>query len=159
MKLTLRFGFYSVCEITEMILHRSRALGWPVDEAVLARIAQRSRGTPRLALRLLQSCRRVVRSEGQNSITLDHLERACLLEGIDQLGLGPTEQQYLTLVAEGASRLNVIASRLGLPGRTVSHVIEPFLLRAALLEKDHQGRRHLTAFAREHLSNFRPHAD
>jgi holliday junction DNA helicase RuvB len=159
MKLTLRFGFYSKDEVAEMLLHRSRALGWPVDEAVLAQIAQRSRGTPRLALRLLQSCRRVVRSEGQNNITLEHLERACLLEGIDQMGLGPTEQEYLSLVAEGASRLNVIASRLGLPARTVSHVIEPFLLRAALLEKDHQGRRHLTAFAREHLSTFRPNDD
>lgn len=151
MKLTLRFGFYSADELAEMLTHRSRALGWPVDQHVFANVAQRSRGTPRLALRLLQSCRRVVRSEGQNSITLDHLDRACLLEGIDRLGLGPTEQQYLTHVADGACRLNVIASRLGLPARTVSHVIEPFLLRASLLEKDHQGRRHLTAFAREHL--------
>lgn len=154
MKLTLRFGFYSVGELQEMLLHRSRALGWPVDEAVLTQISHRSRGTPRLALRLLQSCRRVVRSEGQHSIALEHLERACLLEGIDQLGLGPTEQAYLRIVAEGTSRLNVISSRLGLPGRTVSHVIEPFLLRANLLEKDHQGRRHLTAFAREHLAEL-----
>lgn len=159
MKLTLRFGFYSEGELTEVLLHRSRALAWPVNEAVLGLIAQRSRGTPRLALRLLQSCRRVVRSEGQHSIALEHLERACLLEGIDQIGLGPTEQQYLSIVAEGASRLNVIASRLGLPARTVSHVIEPFLLRALLLEKDHQGRRHLSAFAREHLEKLRQDAD
>src|SRR5207237_97161 len=80
MKLTLRFSFYSEGELTEMLLHRSRALAWPVDEPVLGHIAQRSRGTPRLALRLLQSCRRVVRSEGQHSIALEHLERACLLE-------------------------------------------------------------------------------
>lgn len=155
MKLTLRFGFYSEEELSQMLQQRSRALGWEVEDAALAHIAHRSRGTPRLALRLLQSCRRVVRSEGQNRITLETLDRACLLEGIDDLGLGPTEQQYLDVVAEGASRLNVIASRLGLPVRTVSQVIEPFLLRKSLLEKDHQGRRHLTALAREHLSTSR----
>ena len=43
-----------------------------------------------------------------------------MLEQIDDLGLGPTEQQYLRILAEGDSRLNVIASRLGLPARTVS---------------------------------------
>jgi Holliday junction DNA helicase RuvB len=119
-------------------------------------IAQRSRGTPRLALRLLQACRRVCRAEGENAITIDHLDRACLLEQIDPLGLGPTEQQYLRILAEGTSRLNVIASRLGLPARTVAEVTEAFLIRAGLVAKDDQARRQLTAEGREHLSNNRP---
>ncbi len=151
MKLSLRFEFYSAGELTELLKQRSRALRWTVDESVLAPIARRSRGTPRLALRLLQSCRRVCRSEGDNAITLDHHERACLLEQIDGLGLGPTDQQYLRILAEGASRLNVIASRLGLPSRTVAEVTEPFLIRAGLVAKDDQGRRQLTAAGREHL--------
>jgi len=62
------------------------------------------------------------------------------------------EQQYLRILAEGDSRLNVVASRLGLPARTVSHVVEPFLLRAGLVVKDDQSRRQLTALGREHLS-------
>lgn len=152
MKLILRFEFYSTGELVELLRQRSRGLGWSVDDNVLAPIAARSRGTPRLALRLLQSCRRVCRSEGENSIRLAHLERACELEQIDGLGLGPTERQYLCLLAEGDSRLNVIASRLGLPSRTVSEVTEPFLIRAGLVVKDDQGRRQLTAAGREKLS-------
>jgi Holliday junction DNA helicase RuvB len=151
MRLVLRFEFYSVGELTTLLRQRSVGLRWHVEESVFPLIAQRSRGTPRLALRLLQSCRRVCLSEGKATITLAHLERACLLEGIDALGLGPTDQQYLRILAEGDSRLNVVASRLGLPARTVSHVVEPFLLRAGLVVKDDQSRRQLTALGREHL--------
>jgi Holliday junction DNA helicase RuvB len=152
MKLTLRFEFYQADDLVELLRQRSRALGWLVDDKVYFPIAERSRGTPRLALRLLQSCRRVCRSEGKNGITLDHLERACSLEQLDFLGLGPTEQQYLRVLAEGASRLNVIGSRLGMPSRTVAEVTEPFLIRTGLVIKDDQGRRQLTAKGREHLS-------
>jgi Holliday junction DNA helicase RuvB len=155
MKLILRFEFYSAEELTMLLRQRIQALRWQVDDVLLPLIAQRSRGTPRLALRLLQSCRRVCRAEGESTITLENLERACLLEQIDALGLGPTEQQYLGILIEGASRLNVIASRLGLPSRTVSQVTEPFLIRAGLIVKDDQGRRHLTALGREHVSNYR----
>ena len=152
MKLVLRFDFYSAEELTTLLRQRARALCWPVDEEVFPLIAGRSRGTPRLALRLLQSCRRVCRAEGKSKVTLGHLERACQLEGIDGLGLGPTEQAYLTFLANGASRLNVIASMMGLPPRTVSQVTEPFLLRAGLIAKDDTGRRQLTALGRVNLS-------
>jgi holliday junction DNA helicase RuvB len=152
MKLVLRFEFYSTGDLITLVKQRSLGLRWTVDAEVFPLIAQRSRGTPRLALRLLQSCRRVCRSEGKVTITLSHLERACLLEGIDALGLGPTEQQYLRILAEGDSRLNVVASRLGLPARTVSHVVEPFLSRAGLVAKDDQSRRQLTALGRAHLA-------
>ncbi len=152
MRLVLRFQFYSVKELTTVLLQRSRALGWSVHEELLPLMAQRARGTPRLALRLLASCRRVCRAEGETMITAEHLHRACELEQIDEIGLGPTEQQYLGLLAEGASRLNVIASVLGLPARTVSQVTESFLLRAGLMVKDDQGRRELTAKGRAHLA-------
>ncbi len=151
MKLVLRFQFYSEVELTTLLQQRSKALGWGVDAEVLPLIAQRSRGTPRLALRLLQSCRRVCRASGAKTITQDHLEKACLLEQIDALGLGPTEQQYLRILGEGPTRLNVIASMMGLPARTVSQVTEPFLIRAGLVAKDDQGRRQLTAKGRKHL--------
>jgi Holliday junction DNA helicase RuvB len=85
-----------------------------------------------------------------------HLRRACELEGIDPIGLGVVEQQYLRALAAGASRLNVIASRVGLPARTVSEVTEPFLLRMGMIDKDEQGRRLLTARGRDHLSQTSP---
>lgn len=150
MRLVLRFEFYVDEELVQILRHRLRALSWDVDETILPRIAKRSRGTPRLSLRLAQSAHRVARADGAELITLAHLDRACLLEGIDELGLGPTEQKYLKIIAEGATRLNVISSRLGLPTRTVSEVVEPFLIRAGLIVKDDQGKRQLTAEGRGH---------
>lgn len=156
MKLVLRFQFYEPVELATIVRHRSQGLRWPVEESVYPQIALRSRGTPRLALRLLQAGRRVCRAEGDSTISLAHLERACLLEQIDGLGLGPTEQQYLMILAEGATRLNVLASLVGLPPRTLAQVTEPFLIRAGLMVKDDQGRRLLTALGRDHLlSNSR----
>ncbi len=151
MKLVLRFQFYSVEELTQIVRHRARAIAWEVEDLVPPFIAQRSRGTPRLALRLLQACRRVCRAQGEQGVTLDHLRKACALEGLDDQGLGPTDQAYLKALAEGATRLNVVASLLGLPSRTVAEVTEPFLLRAGLIVKDDQGRRQLTALGHEHL--------
>jgi Holliday junction DNA helicase RuvB len=153
MRLVLRFQFYSDEDLATLTLQRAEAMGWELHEEVLPLIAERSRGTPRLALRLLQSCRRVCRAVGESVIILGHLRRACELEGIDRLGLGPTERQYLDVVAGGASRLNVVASMLGLPARTVSQVVEPYLLRLGLAVKDDQGRRELTAKGRDHLSS------
>lgn len=153
MKLLLRFDYYSTDELVVVLRHRTQSLCWSVEEEILPLIAERSRGTPRLALRLLQSTHRVCRSEGENTLTLAHLKRACELESIDRLGLGLTEQQYLRLLKEGASRLNVVASILGLPARTLSQVVEPFLLRQGLILKDGQGRRELTSKGREHLSD------
>jgi len=153
MRLVLRLDFLSAPELVQVAGQRGHALGWQVEADVLFEIAQRSRGTPRLALRLLQSCHRVARSLGEDEITLDHLRRACELEQLDELGLGPNEQAYLRILANGPARLNVIASSLGLPARTVSNVIEPFLIRAegGLIAKDHQSVRQLTARGRGHV--------
>jgi Holliday junction DNA helicase RuvB len=71
------------------------------------------------------------------------------------MGLGPVEQRYLGIVAGGASRLNVIASMLGLPSKTISEIVEPYLVRAGLLVKDDQGRRQITSGGRGHLLNLR----
>jgi Holliday junction DNA helicase RuvB len=153
MRLVLRFQFYSDQELAELVRLRCVGLRWPVDAEVLPEIAKRSRGTPRLALRLLQSCRRVCRSLGESTITPQHLQRACVLEQTDELGLGPTDQQYLNILSNGATRLNVLASMLGLPTKTVSEVIESFLLRSGLIVKDDQGRRQLTQQGMDHCRN------
>lgn len=153
MRLVLRYRFYGKADLEEITRQRFRALNWNIDEDLPLEIAKRSRGVPRLALRLAQAARRVCRAEGQYIIRQHHLHRACALEQIDEIGLGPSEQQYLNVLARGACRLNVIASMLGLPARTVTQVVEPFLLRVkgGLVVKDDQGRRQLTAKGREHL--------
>lgn len=155
MKLLLRFEFYSSDDLAVLVRQRATALGWRINDAILPLISQRARGTPRLALRLLQAARRVCRAEGDTAVTTAHLTRACDLEGIDGMGLGPTERQYLQLLVDGASRLNVVASMLGLPTRTVTQVIEPYLLRTGLIVKDDTGRGEVTARGRDHLSASR----
>jgi len=151
MRLVLRLDFLNEEELAQVVEQRSRALAWEVEAEVLGEIAKRSRGTPRLALRLLQSCHRVARSLGEDEVGMEHLRRACELEQLDELGLGPNEQSYLRLLTQAPARLNVLASALGLPTRTVSEVVESFLLRAGLIAKDHQSVRHLTAQGREHV--------
>jgi Holliday junction DNA helicase RuvB len=158
MKLVLRFEFYGEDDLAQITRQRLRALNWPADEGVLPLVAQRSRGVPRLALRLVHAAWRVARSEGESRISVQCLERACELEQLDALGLGPVEQRYLRVVNDGTARLNVIASRLGQPPRTVSQVTEQFLIRLGLVDKDQQGRRFLTDKGREHLSKSRPEA-
>jgi len=153
MRLTLRFQFYAPKDLEKIVRMRAASLGWEVEPDVFPQIAQRSRGTPRLALRLLQAVRRVARAEAGEVITVAHLERACSLEDIDHLGLGPTEQQYLNILLEGPTRLNMLASRLGLPSKTVAEVTEPFLIRAGLVVKDEQGRRQMSAEGRKHAGN------
>jgi Holliday junction DNA helicase RuvB len=152
MRLTLRFDYYTGEELAAVVAQRAHALRWPVGAEAVAEIASRGRGTPRLALRLLESARRVCRSEGAGVVTPLHVERACQLEQLDALGLDPLEQRYMRILSEtaGPTRLNVLAARLGLPSRTISHVLEPYLLRAALIDRTDAGRE-LTARGREHL--------
>jgi Holliday junction resolvasome RuvABC ATP-dependent DNA helicase subunit len=78
-----------------------------------------------------------------DAITVQHLERACLLEGLDSTGLDKTEQNYLRLLDENRGkpvRLNVVASILGLPARTIADVTEKFLLREGLIARCDNGR-------------------
>lgn len=155
MRLILQFDFYSVEELARLLRYRSKALHWNVEGGVLLGIAERARGTPRLALNLLQACHRICRANGKWRIALNHLHGACDLQGIDGLGLWPRDQRYLELVNDHHTRVGVIASILGLAPHDVSTVVEPFLLRSGLIVKDDQGRRQLTAAGREHLLNSR----
>ena len=151
MKLILRFDYYTVEELGEVVRQRSRKLGWHIEDEVLGLIAQRGRGTPRIALRLLESCRRVCRSLGEMTITIAHFQRTVELEGIDPLGLDRHELQLLSIlrVARRPVRLNVLASRLGLPTRTIQ-VFEEYLIRQGLLERTPDGRQ-ITQGGVEHL--------
>ena len=138
MRLVLRFEFYAAEELTTLLLQRSRALGWQIHEELLPLIAQRARGTPRLALRLLQSCRRVCRAEGEKTITSGHLIRACELEQIDEIGLGPTEQA-LPRGARGGSKP---AQRGGVDARPARpHRVAGRRAHPAPCGPHHQGRR------------------
>ena len=153
-KLHLELSFFTEGDLATVVERRSRGLSWDIDQKISPLIARRARGTPRLALRLLQAARRVTRSQGQTFTTVEHLAHACRLEQLDSLGLGPLEQKYLQLLDDegGGRRLNLLASALGVPAKTLSSVTEPFLIRAGLVDKDDASRRVLTQKGRQHLS-------
>lgn len=142
LRLNLRFEYYTEAELADVLRQRSRSLGWAVNEQVVALIAKRGRGTPRIALRLLESARRVCRSLGETTILPEHLAKACSMEGVDNRGLDKQELTLLRMLHESKKplRLNVIAARLGLPPKSISNVFEPYLLRLGLIQRCAEGR-------------------
>jgi len=152
MRLTLRFDYYSEEDLCRVVDLRARALGWDLDPRVLPLIAARGKGTPRIALKWMQAAYRSSRAAGESTVTVDHLLEACRLEGCDSLGLGFLERKYLRLLIESPRRVNVLASSLGVPMKTLTTVTESFLIRSGLIDKDETSRRVLTAKGREHLA-------
>jgi Holliday junction DNA helicase RuvB len=170
-----RFGiahhlrFYTFEELTA-ILRRAAAL-LDMDEippAALAAIARRSRGTPRVTLRLLRRVRDFAYVRAGGRIDEGVVADALALEGVDELGMDHLDRAYLRTLADtyegGPAGLEAIAATLGEDAGTLEDVVEPFLLQAGFLARTRQGRR-LTPMAAEHLGcrkprsgrNARPH--
>jgi len=144
-RIILRFQHYSDDELRLIAKQRASALGWQVVDEVFDEAAKRGRGTPRLVLRLLNASQRTARSEGAATVTLDHFRKTCLLEAVCCKGLDINEQRYMQILLEGPQRVNVIASKMGLPRKTVQEVIEgDYLLRSSLVAKEEDSRRVLT---------------
>ncbi|QNN21764.1 AAA family ATPase [Planctomycetales bacterium ZRK34] len=152
-RIVIRLEHYSDEELAELIAQRARRLDWSVTDAAVRAIAVRGRGTPRLALRLLEATRRTARAEASDNMTLDHVRRMAEIEGVDQLGLDPLEQRYLQVLkqSQGPVRLNILATKLGLPRQTIERIIESDLIRLGLIAKEDSGRV-LTADGRRHVS-------
>ena len=152
-KVLIRLTHYSENEIAEIVAKRSKRLGWIIEDSAITGIAKRSRGTPRIAVRLLEASHRQSRSEAADRITSQHFNQMCLVEGVDSIGLDCTERRYLSLLkdAQGPVRLNLLATQLALPRRTIESVIESELIRLGLVTKTETGRS-LTAAGVEHLN-------
>ena len=155
-RMVLHLDYYSESELAEIARHRCRAMGWDFESELLSEIAMRAKGTPRLALRLLQSARRCSVAEGSSSLEVRHLTKACDMERVSSLGLDNLQQRYIALLKDGPLRLNVLASALGVSSKVLVKTVEPYLIRAAFVLKDDGGRRQLSERAREHLSEFGP---
>ncbi|MBB01214.1 MAG: AAA family ATPase [Planctomyces sp.] len=151
-KILLRLQHYSHDEMAMLIDQRAKRLGWEIDAVSVTHLAARSRGVPRLAVRLVESAKRVASSKGLDRIESKHVEEMLAIEGIDSLGFDPVEQRYLMLLKEsqGAVRLNVLATTLGLPRQTVE-MFERDFIRLGLITKGDKGRV-LTPKGIEHLN-------
>lgn len=142
-KLILPFIEYDHGSLAAITMQHARRLHIELDEQIATEISRRSKGTPRLAVRLLESCHRFARSKGDERITVEHFEQTVSLDGLDELGLGPDEQRYLRFLSERNGepvRLFTIESSLGIHRRTIQSVIEPFMVKSGLIERHSQGR-------------------
>ena len=153
-RIILHLDYYDRAELAQIVRQRCHALGWQHEPELLDEIARRGRQTPRIALRLLQSSRRVAVAEGAKEITVAHLHRACQIERISNLGLDSVQQKYLRLLKGSGQRLNVLASTLGVGNKVLTKTVEPFLLRYGLIIKSDSGLRQLTQEGREHLASL-----
>ena len=159
--LRARFGithhleYYPVADLVE-ILHR--AVGRMGIESVEASgfdaIATRSRGTPRVALRLLRRVRDFAQVRGTGRIDAPAVTSALELEGVDELGLDEIDRKYLGVLADvyegGPAGLEAIAATMGGDAGTLEDVVEPYLLQIGFLSRTPRGRK-LTAAGAAHL--------
>jgi len=151
-RIHLRLTHYSDEDMLLLIRQRARRLGWPIEDEAVGQLATKSRGTPRLAVRLLESARRTASAEQADLITAAHVQKMCEIEQIDSLGLDAIEQRYLQILREGEGpvRLNVIATQMGLPRQSIE-MFESDFIRLGLISKSEKGRM-LTAKGFEHLA-------
>lgn len=155
-----RFGFisrlnlYDVSELVEVVKRSASILCIPVTPEGALEIAQRSRGTPRIANRLLRRVRdfAVVRAGG--TITRDVADDALTVLGIDKLGLDDLDRRILSVIAGdfsgGPVGVKTIAISVGEEVRTIEEVYEPYLIQIGFIKRTPQGRE-TTAAASEHI--------
>jgi len=146
-----RFGivhnlrFYDVKELTDILEQAAKKLeGICIHRDALHTIASRSRGTPRIALRLLRRVRDYaeVRCGGEFSDKV--VNAALLLEGIDEVGMDSLDRIYMETIATtydgGPVGVEAVAASMGEDAGTLQDVVEPFLLQAGFLARSRQGR-------------------
>ena len=139
-----RLQFYSEDELHEIVTRNARKLGVPADEGGAREIARRSRGTPRIAGRLLRRVVDFALVEGDGRVTQDLADGALTRLGVDNLGLDGADRRYLTFIAEnyggGPVGIDTISAALSEARDAIEEVIEPFLLQQGLVQRTPRGR-------------------
>lgn len=156
-----RFGlshnleFYSNDDLLSILTRSAGLLEMGVDDpAALTTVASRSRGTPRIANRLLRRVRDFAQVKHDNQLTPSVVDEALKLEGVDTLGLDELDRKYLKCIAEvyegGPVGLEAVAATLGDDAGTLEQAVEPYLLQIGFLARTRKGRQ-LTRAGAGHL--------
>ena len=145
-----RFGiiskleFYKKEELTKIVLRSAKVLSVPIEEDGAKSIATRSRGTPRLANRLLRRIRDFADVKYEGVITKEVAEESLDLLNVDKLGLDQNDRAYLSAIVDkysgGPVGLETLAVSLGEDSGTVEDMIEPYLLLQGLIDRTKRGR-------------------
>ncbi len=145
------FDFYSVDDLLRILQRSAKLLGVSQadaskgeDDAPLRRIAQRSRGTPRIANRLLRRVRDFTQVKADGRLSMAVVDDALKLEGVDGLGLDDLDRKYLRVIGEvyegGPVGLEAVAATLGEDAGTLEDVVEPYLLQIGFVARTRKGR-------------------
>lgn len=145
-----RFGvvchleFYREAELSDVVRRAARILHVPIEPEGVSLIAQRARGTPRIANRLLRRLRDYAQVRGQGVVTEAVAEAALELLEVDAQGLDRLDRAYLELLSRayggGPAGLETLAAALGQESDTLEDVVEPYLIQIGLLERTPRGR-------------------
>jgi Holliday junction DNA helicase RuvB len=150
----LHLEFYSVEELTRIITRSAGLLDIHIDADGALEIAKRSRGTPRVANRLLRRVRDWVQVKSDGRITRPQAMTALLNQGIDPSGLTRIDRKYLETIMKvyngGPVGLDAVASSLNEETDTIEDVVEPYLLLAGFIRRTSRGRE-ITSKGREYL--------
>src|SRR5579883_1469698 len=142
--LVLRLNHYDVPELTRIVERSSKLLDTPIDAGGAEEIARRSRGTPRIANRLLRRVRDYAQVRAHGHITRDVAETALDLLEVDRFGLDEIDQKVMRTVLEkfggGPVGLNSIAAAVGEEPETIEEVYEPYLIQLGFLHRSPRGR-------------------
>lgn len=137
-------GFYSQAELTEILVRSARKLGVPLEPDAATEIAERSRGTPRVANNRLRWVRDFAESRHDGRVTLEIARAALQMAGVDIAGLGKLDRQYLeTLIrvfGGGPTGVEAIAHTMNVSPDTLADEVEPYLLRTEFVLRSPRGR-------------------
>ena len=149
-----RLEMYSVDELAEIVRRSAVLLGTSINEDASKELAKRSRGTPRIANRLVKRVSDFALVKYDGKITEDVANSSLDVLKIDNYGLDNTDRNLLTLIIEkyngGPVGIETIAAAIGEDVRTIEDVCEPFLLQAGLLQRTPRGRK-VSPAAYKHL--------
>ena len=142
--LVLRLNHYDEAELTRIVLRSARLLSVTIDEPGAAEVARRSRGTPRIANRLLRRVRDYAQVRAAGHIDIDVAETALDLLEVDRYGLDEIDQKIMLTLLEkyggGPVGVNTIAASIDEEPATIEEVYEPYLIQLGFIDRTPRGR-------------------
>jgi Holliday junction DNA helicase RuvB len=158
----VRLNFYTDAELEQIVARGARVLGVAITPDGTNEIARRSRGTPRIAGRLLRRLRDFAHVEGAKSIDRKVADKALGALEVDAAGLDAMDRRYLNVIAMnyggGPVGVETLAAALSEPRDAIEDIIEPFLIQKGFVQRTPRGRL-LTSHAFKHLGLAEPSRD
>jgi Holliday junction DNA helicase RuvB len=142
--ISLRLDFYSPEELKEIVLRSAKLLNALIDEEGALEIARRSRGTPRIANRLLRRVRDYADIDANGMITREVADRALSMLDVDENGLDSMDREILATIINrfggGPVGIDTLATSIGEESSTIEDVYEPFLVQQNYIHRTPRGR-------------------